>query len=165
MKSKDVIFKHLKEVGYNDEARIKICGYLTGIGIKENEEKILIAKGENTFADFLEWEKEEDSVSFFEKMLSSCKKFSKCQDCKEKQEEPKFKVGDWVRTKGDYLFKIEWLSQFNAYDANQNYFCINDIEPYYPKEGEFFCSTALSGKEWISCKGGYDEISCNNNGR
>jgi hypothetical protein len=111
MKSKDVIFKHLKEVGYNDEARIKICGYLTGVGIKENEEKILIAKGENTFADFLEWKKKEydkeskiiwfiDEVSeidwcspMFRYNPSSShwtyKSFLKLK--------PKFKVGDWVR--------------------------------------------------------------------
>jgi hypothetical protein len=111
MKSKDVIFKHLKEVGYNGEARIKICGYLTGIGIKENEEMVEIKIGENTFADFLEWEKKEydkeskiiwfiDEVSeidwcspMFRYNPSSShwtyKSFLKLK--------PKFKVGDWVR--------------------------------------------------------------------
>lgn len=55
MKSKETILAHLKETGYTDNAICKILGYLIGAGIKEENEKVLVKKGEAEWSYFWCW--------------------------------------------------------------------------------------------------------------
>lgn len=63
MKSKEEITKHLRQVGYDNEAIIKICGWLIGRGIKAIDERVQIRRGDNNFIFFIKWYNEE-YVSF-----------------------------------------------------------------------------------------------------
>lgn len=54
-KSKDEILKHIVKTGYSELAMGKILGFLIGIGIKDEYEKVVYKKGRNSFHYFLNW--------------------------------------------------------------------------------------------------------------
>lgn len=62
MKTIEEVKSHIRNVGYSDGARERICGYLVAKGLKDIKEKLSFKLGVRTFEDFVLWfdsEKEE----------------------------------------------------------------------------------------------------------
>ena len=55
MKTREEVFNHLLENGYNKKAINKICGFMVARELKTLDEKIKILKGDKTFEDFYRW--------------------------------------------------------------------------------------------------------------
>lgn len=70
MKTIDEVKKHLVEVGYDNETIFKITGFLTGAGLKEDNETIIFKKGHNGWDRFKSWyDKEEKVLSYHSKVI------------------------------------------------------------------------------------------------
>ena len=55
MRTLEEVKKHVYEIGYTNEAQLRIDGFLIGVGVKGEYEIIRFKNGVNEFSTFLPW--------------------------------------------------------------------------------------------------------------
>lgn len=55
MRTLEEVKKHVCEIGYTNEAQLRIAGFLIGVGVKGEYEIIRFKNGVNEFSTFLHW--------------------------------------------------------------------------------------------------------------
>lgn len=55
MRTLEEVKKHVYELGYTNEAQLRIAGFLVGVGVKGEYEIIRFKNGVNEFSTFLHW--------------------------------------------------------------------------------------------------------------
>lgn len=55
MRTLEEVKKHVYEIGYTNEAQLRIAGFLIGVGVKGEYEIIRFKNGVNEFSTFLHW--------------------------------------------------------------------------------------------------------------
>lgn len=58
MRTLEEVKKHVYEIGYTNEAQLRIAGFLVGVGVKGEYEIIRFKNGVNEFSTFLHWFKD-----------------------------------------------------------------------------------------------------------
>lgn len=86
MRDKETILKHLKQTGYTDNAICKILGYLIGAGIKSEEEKVLVLKGDAEWSYFWIWLNSDEATTCNECPL--CELLNEIADEMENETDP-----------------------------------------------------------------------------
>lgn len=64
MRTLEEVKKHVYEIGYTNEAQLRIAGFLVGVGVKSEYEIIRFKNGVNEFSTFLHWFKDPSKVYF-----------------------------------------------------------------------------------------------------
>lgn len=67
MRTLEEVKKHVYEIGYTNEAQLRIAGFLVGVGVKSEYEIIRFKNGVNEFSTFLHWFKDPSKVYFIRK--------------------------------------------------------------------------------------------------
>lgn len=73
MKTIEEVKNHIVSVGYNDEAKGRICGFLVAKELKGVKDKLRFKLGDRNFEDFLDWfDDEEESYGINEICFGDC---------------------------------------------------------------------------------------------
>ena len=101
MRTLEEVKKHVYEMGYTNEAQLRIAGFLVGVGVKGEYEIIRFKNGVNEFSTFLHWFNDSPSDYFRRKDVF---------EDEFKNEKPKLKAkayqnGEWEEVIFDEMIK------------------------------------------------------------
>ena len=109
MRTLEEVKKHVYEIGYTNEAQLRIAGFLVGVGVKSEYEIIRFKNGVNEFSTFLHWFNDSPSDYFRRKdVIVNDGKVLFEEGLKTEKPELKakaYKNGEWEEVNFDEMIK------------------------------------------------------------